>query len=620
MVFKNDKGINLRLCYLHNKSKETFSSHQKIFLEQFPNNDLIDLNTTKKPEFDYDIYLVDLGVVDKNVSALIHDFFEFISNPLIYFFVPKNYKISLIQLAFMVEAKSVITTIQDTNKVIKKIHKDYQLHLEHDKALSLGNSLVNHHSYMIFKDLEPTFASEQLLRDLECETQEDVYNIISNKTDINNLIENEECISRTIKKIDKWVFFVKSIKSENYTFVSFELNEEYEPTNINNTDHVSTRLTFIELLKDKMLEKMVSDKPLTLLSIKIDSISKSIDKIDEENFRKKLAYEINQIIDNKLIFTQYNTDFYVLMFEGISFEDLKNQAKNYHLQILNFLTREKLKHIASLCAVNILDNDLNPVLTTLDEISDKTIDDELIDEDHIVYINDFQENMEPSDIINYLLDTIYINNNDLKLLNIYDGMSINTSSRIIKKTDDVIYVKVEPIQGFVINIDKSTILQSSVLSKSIKATVKYISVKDKYAILHKFRILDYNPNERQHGRVKSSKIVPIVISLIGLRVKGEMIDISATSIALKVKKTKALNNILNKEIGLIFNVDNPKVRGEYIKLQEYAIVLHESPLDEEGYIKLVCIFNENMQNENILIDYIFNRQKAIIQDIKNKVS
>jgi hypothetical protein len=259
-------------------------------------------------------------------------------------------------------------------------------------------------------------------------------------------------------------------------------------------------------------------------------------------------------------------------------------------------------------------------LTTLDEISDKTIDDELIDEDHIVYINDFQENMEPSDIINYLLDTIYINNNDLKLLNIYDGMSINTSSRIIKKTDDVIYVKVEPIQGFVINIDKSTILQSSVLSKSIKATVKYISVKDKYAILHKFRILDYNPNERQHGRVKSSKIVPIVISLIGLRVKGEMIDISATSIALKVKKTKALNNILNKEIGLIFNVDNPKVRGEYIKLQEYAIVLHESPLDEEGYIKLVCIFNENMQNENILIDYIFNRQKAIIQDIKNKVS
>ncbi|MBN2781859.1 MAG: PilZ domain-containing protein, partial [Campylobacterales bacterium] len=143
---------------------------------------------------------------------------------------------------------------------------------------------------------------------------------------------------------------------------------------------------------------------------------------------------------------------------------------------------------------------------------------------------------------------------------------------------------------------------------------------DRYAILHKFRFLDYNPNERQHGRVRSDKIVPVAISLIGLKVKGEMIDISATSIAVKIKKTRALNNIINKEVGLTFYVDNPKIRGASVKLKESAVVLHESEADEHGNIKLTCIFNENMHNENILIDYIFNRQKSIIQHIKNRVS
>ncbi len=614
------EGLRLKLCYVHNKKEEDFSTHKDVFLKKFPDYNLININYITKPDQEYDFYLVDLGTVDKKVSSLIHEFFENIQNPLIYFFIPKDYKISLIQLAFMVEAKSVITAIQDTNKVINKILKDYQIHIEQDKALSLGNSLINHHSYMIYNDSNPIFASEQLLRDLNCNLEENVYKIISSKLDINELLENDNPVNKFVYKIDNAVFFVKSIRSENYTFISFELNNDYEQNCANDTGHISTRLTFIELLKDKMLEKMMSNKLLNLLTMKVNSVSKMLTKVDEENFRKKFIYEIEQIIDSMLILAQYNTDFYVVMFENISFDTLKERAKNYHLQMLNFLNKQKLKHIVSICAVNIQNDELNPVLTTLDEIAEENIEENLLDADHIEYINDFQDDMETSDIINYLLDTIYINNNDLKLLNIYDGMSITTSSKIIKKADDVIYVKLEPIQGFVVDIDKTTILQSSVLAKSIKASVKYISVKDRYAILHNFRILDYNPNEREHGRVKSSKTVPIVISLIGLRVKGEMIDISATSIAIKVKKTKALNNILNKQIGLIFYVDDPKIRGGSVKLQESAVVLHESPLHEEGYIKLVCIFNENMQNENILIDYIYNRQKSIIQNIKNRVS
>lgn len=582
---------------------------------------MVDIENMCKPKEHYDFYLVDLDNVDKQVSADIHYFFENVQNPLIYFFVPKDYKISLIQLAFMVQAKSIITTIQDTNKVITKIHKDYQFHLEQDKALSLGTSLVNNHSYLIYKDNELTFASEQLLRDLDCSSKEEAHRILSSKIEIDDILERENAINKFVYKINQDItFFVKSIRSENYTLISLEVNNDYEQSCGNNTNYISTRLSFIELLKDKMLEKMMSNKNLAILTMRVESVSKSITKIEEENFRKKFIYEIEQILDSKISLAEYHTDFYVALFENTTFQELKDRAKNYHLQILNFLNKQKIKHIISLCVVNIQDDNLNPVLTTLDEISDDTIEEQLLNEDYIEYINDFQEGMQTPDIINYLLDTIFINKNDLKLLNIYNGMSITTSSKIIKKTDSEIYIRLEPLQGFVVNIDKSTMLQSSVLAKTIKASLKHINIKERYAVLHKFRFLDYNPNERQHGRVKSDKIVPVAISLIGLKVKGEMIDVSATSIAIKIKKTRALNNIINKEVGLTFYVDNPKIRGASVKLKESAVVLHESEADEHGNIKLTCIFNENMQNENTLIDYIFNRQKSIIQHIKNRVS
>ncbi|MBN2782902.1 MAG: hypothetical protein JXQ66_06645, partial [Campylobacterales bacterium] len=408
----------MKLCYLHNKKDGDFSFHKDVFLEQFPQNDILNIEKIKKPNQHYDFYLIDLDKIDKQVSADIHYFFEDIQNPLIYFFIPKDYKISLIQLAFMVQAKSIITTIQDTNKVINKIYKDYQFHLEQDKALSLGTSLLNNHSYIIYKGNELTFASEQLLRDLNCSTKEEAHKILFSKIEIDEILEHENAINKFIYKINQDVtFFVKSVKSENYTLISLEINNDYEQSCGNNTTHISTRLTFIELLKDKMLEKMMSNKNLVILTMRIDSVSKSIAKIEEENFRKKFLYEIEQIIDNKLVLAEYHTDFYVALFEDISFSELKDKAKNYHLQILNFLNKQKIKHIVSLCVVNIKDENLNPVLTTLEEIADNSIEEQILDEDHIEYINDFQDGMQTPDIINYLLDTIYINKNDLKLLN-----------------------------------------------------------------------------------------------------------------------------------------------------------------------------------------------------------
>lgn len=606
----------MKLCYLHNKQKD-FSKHKDIFLEKYPDNKVINIKNKKKIDEEYDLFLVDFENVDKTILTLATDFFLDIETPLIYFLIPKEYKTSLIQLAFMLNTKSIITVTQDTNKVIAKINKDSQKHSEHSKALFLGNSLVNHHSYMIYKDEKFTYASKQLLRDLKCKTMRELQKKVDKNINVKKFFIEDEPVKRFIStEISKdAIFFIKSIRTENYTLISFELNNDYEPKQ-DTQSYVSGRLAYIEFLKDKVLEKLVADKLLSILTLDISEIANKFSEKDEEIFIKNFLHEVELIIDSKLILAQYDSDMYVVLFEDIAFHKMQKKAQNYYLQILNFLNKQKLDIDIHLYAINIVDPELNPILKTLDAIIEDDLDNAPLDLDDIVYINSFQKNMDKADIINYLLGTIYDNNNDLKLLNIYDGMSITTSSKILKKTDEMIYVKVEELQSYVMDMDKTTILQSSVLTKSIKANVKYICNKEKYAILYKFRMLDYNPNERLHGRVKSSKLIPVVISLVGSRVKGELIDISAKSIAFRVKKSKAMKNILNKEINLIFYIENIRDRGTSIKIEESAVVVYESEPAEDGFVKLVCIFNDDMESEAVIIDYIFNRQKTIIQNIK----
>ncbi len=606
----------IKLCYLHNK-KDNFSQHKDIFLDEYKDHDIVNLRKVKKPKREYNLYLVDLEKVDKVISSLATDFFADVELPLIYFLLPKDYKTSLVQLAFILDAKSIITTTQDTKKVIAKIQKDMLKHEEYVQALSLGNNLINHHSYIIYKDEKFHYASKQLLRDLKCKTMKELQRKVDNNIDVKKFFIDDEPVKRFIStEISKdSTFFIKSIRSGNYTLVSFELNNDYEPKQ-ENQNYISGRLTYIEFLKDKVLEKMVADKLLSILTIDISEASNKFSPKDEEIFIKNFLHEVEMIIDSKLILAQYDADLYVVLFEDISFIQMQKKAQNYYLQILNFLNKQNLDIDAHIYAVNITDPELDPILKTLDAISENDFDNIPLDPSDVEYINDFQKNMDQEAKIHYLLESIYENKNDLKLLNIYDGMSITTSSKILKKTDELLYVRVEELQSYVMDMDKTTILQSSVLTKSVKANVKYICQKEKYAILYKFRMLDYNPNERLHGRVKSAKLIPVVISLTGSRVKGELIDISAKSIALKVKKTKAMKNILNQEINLIFYIENIRDKGASIKIEESVIVVYESEPMEDGSVKLVCLFDEDMENEGVIIDYVFNRQKSIIQSIK----
>jgi hypothetical protein len=204
----------------------------------------------------------------------------------------------------------------------------------------------------------------------------------------------------------------------------------------------------------------------------------------------------------------------------------------------------------------------------------------------------------------------------IKLLNIYKGLVINTSSSIVKITDGTAYVKFESLQGIVMMDEKETVLQSSSFLKDIKGVVKYVNMDKKIAILEKFGFLEGTANSRKNNRVTCATRTPIrVASTLGT-LSGEIIDISAKSIAVHAKYAKILDTIKSNEVKLSFVLPSRTNEDGLVKLNIDARVLFAKC--NNGFCTVICELVEDDSTDAIIMEYIYERQKEIILEIKKK--
>ncbi len=606
----------MSLCHIYDKVSQ--SEHIQEFLDAFDNSSSINLSKSDIVD-EYNIYLIELEYVSKQITIKLKNIFKDKKHPLVYFILPQKHNLPFFQLAFLLNAKSILTLKHDIHKVISKLKTEYIIHEQEYRSLELGNILVNNSNYMLFKDKKLSYASNSLLKDFDCENLEHVNQRVCSKIDLENLLSNQEGVQQDInKKLDEnTTYFLKSIANDDECYISLDNQEDYEKK-CPEFSYLSTRLTFIEKLKDNLIESSISGVNCSLITIKlnnINEISQNITRSEVENFRKDMLFEIELILDDKLILSQYDTNCFVAMFKDIEFDSLCSKASNFHLQIARFLNKQNFKTELSVYAFDIKEMDLNSIINTLNNIYKNKVTKKETEKDNLKYIDNYRDKMSEEEIISYLLESAYVNHTKIELVNLYKGMNISSSSEILKKTGDSVYIIFKPVQGAVMSMMKSVVLKSSIFSKDIRANVKYINLREQIAILENFKVLDYDINSRQHGRVSFAKKTMAAISLIGTKVSAEIIDISVYSISFKVKKTKFLENILNKDIGVTFYIPSETSQTGLIKIEESATVIHQS-CDVDSNYKLVCIFEENRVNEDILVEYVYKRQMNIISEMK----
>lgn len=611
----------MNLCHLYNKS--TNSPHIKKILESFDKSVSFNIDDIEKTR-DYNIYLIETNEVDKELTLRLKKFFDSKPNMLIYFLVPKDYTLIIFQLAFLLGAKTVITPNQNTDKTIEKIKNDYKSYETRYLESLLGKTFIRTQAIILFKDNRPVFASKELLQEFKCENLSMVNEKILSQIDIDTLLLEDEKIIKpiinTLNEEKKYFLRSMSINENNEKTVLIEPYLQ-EKSLIKELSFVSTRVGFIELLKDKLIEKSISKKSFSIITISIENMKKleiDLNKVEMEDMLKDFLIQVESLLNKKLILAQYSRDFYVTLFEDIEFEEIKDKAQSFHTELLNYIHKQKQHPAVGVFAFDMADNDLNEILIMLEDIAAKTLSKEEINKNNIHYINNIQEHMNEKEMINFLLEDAFINAREFKLLNIYKGLCVNTSSKIVKKTEDTIAIEFEQLQGIVLKDEGQTVMQSSSFVKDIKARVKYVDLDKKVAILDNFEFLNSSANSRKYSRVTCHTRTPVILSYHGGTINGEVLDISMNSIAIKVKLIKNIDILKSKKVKLAFTLPTQTDIEGSVKLQIDAEVTFIAKKDDETS-KIVCELSDDATYESILMEYVYNRQKEIIVEVKKMI-
>ncbi|WP_373034934.1 PilZ domain-containing protein [Sulfurimonas sp.] len=309
---------------------------------------------------------------------------------------------------------------------------------------------------------------------------------------------------------------------------------------------------------------------------------------------------------------------YLTLFEGLDFETIKLKASTIQTHISTYTSKQKIKPVTGLYAFDVNDLELNNILEIIADISNENISPQNIATQKLYRIINLDNELDDIRAIDMLLQATFTNKVPIKLLNIYKGLCINTSSTIMKKTDQEIYVTYEQLQGTVMQFEKETVMQSSNFTKDIVADVTYIDSKKKLAILKNFRFVHGSANARKYSRVTCSQRTPISIIHNKNTLNGEILDISMNSVAIKTRLSPNIESLKLTDVSLNFTLPVSSSENGYMKLTLTATVIFA--VCDESFCKVVVNLKEDQANESILMEYVYNRQKKIIVELKKQTA
>lgn len=600
----------MSFCYLYDKSPSSPSF--KRLLDYFDASAYFDLNTVDKLE-KYEVYIVDIQTVDKNISSKLNSLLKQKKDSLIYFIIPKKYNLMLIKLMFMIGTEDVFTQTQDVDKIISKINLDKEEHALTLFEKNLGRLSTNTQSFMAYKDGRLTYVSDKLLKDLNCETLEKFEDNICSSIDINKLFEEEVELKQLIssQQVSK-EYLLKSVKiNKNETVIYFEPYSSVLKSS-EAFKSISSRVTFMELLKQKLND---SGSRLTAITIGINEIKKLQEdlKAEEiEEYSQDILYFMNSLLEDRLIFAQLDKYFYIVLFEDKEFDDVHEMADTFHKEVLTYLSNKEFKIAIDVFAMSLKNFNLGDIFSIFKNIKSKELTYEQKHSNLIQHTSSTQTVISE----NSLLDDAYRNKTEFKLLNIYNGLVISTPSKIVKKTADGIYVSFERLQGVVMKIENSTVLQSSTFLHDIQANIKIMDSKKKIAFLDDFKFLNTNVNARKYARVSTTNKIPISILCDGTTINGIILDMSIKSLAISVKYSNKVEELEGEKVSLSFNIPNFRFDEGYTRLKLSATVAVILRNQTDGICKIVCDLDKNSTSASVISEYVHDRQKELIIEVK----
>ena len=604
------KGLPLRLCHLYNKA----SSYKYLdtLLNSFENSKSLDVSNIDSVD-NYEIYIIELHDADREISLKLKNALAKKNHALIYFIIPKKHTLLLFQLTYLLQTKAIFTESQDVRKIVSKIISDEKAFIRDNLEKWLGYVKMTTQNFLIYKDKKLKYISEGMLTSFECSSDECLKTKVLPQIDIEGALSNEGTYQLKIKNLLN--------KEENYSLKSLTISDsdmicylEKEVSTLN-ADVFSSRFSFIEVLKEKILERDISESDISLLTINIQDTKKLLKDLGivefETRFNDLLSF-MKSTLNENIIFSQFENNFCVVLFEHISLDDLDVIADNLLTKASTYKKNQEFQVSLDLFSLNLNNREFSEVLSILQSLNNKRYSFTTENQNYIKNVSGRNANISAKDFLN----DAYKNNVKLKILNIYHGLVINTSAIIVKISEATIYIKFESLQGIALDNERRTVLQSPSFSQDILAEVKQISLSKKIAVLENFKFLKTNANARKYARVSPSTKTPVAIHAEGKTTNGVMLDLSIKSIAINVKSSSIQAALKKTRVSLVFNLLDHNADNGYVQLNLDANITLLTEIDDTGHYKVICDLEQETHDIDIVLKYVYERQKELIVELK----
>ncbi len=380
------------------------------------------------------------------------------------------------------------------------------------------------------------------------------------------------------------------------------------------------RISFIELLKDAFVIHRGEEESIPVVILLVENADKIVEEFGEKVYNE-IGMEIYELAQKHFtpmsVIGQWHKNVFTLIDSSVSIKEITESLERLHANILNHISVQGATPMIESYVIDLDGVELNKAIRIIDHVHER----KLIASDlsHMIYheISYDGDILDIKDQALHYLEKLFYSKSQVRLLNFYKGIRISTIANIVKIAEGVVYMAIEKIQGYAMQLEESVVIQGTNVPFDIAAEIKIVDIGKKIALLYNFEPLKASANNRQHIRIQSDHRMHVTMSSQRQMSSGVIADISITSIALKMNSAIGIPP-KGTEVTLQFNLPLKRLEGGMFPM---IIKGHIEFIQEmEEYTKVVVLLKLEEPYESYLIEYIYARQQSLVSEIKSIVS
>lgn len=379
-----------------------------------------------------------------------------------------------------------------------------------ESILANYNRTISEYSnnlFWIHKEGKAVYANETLKRKFGIKTLRDLDCYFEDK-EMASLLKtsgfSQKIILRKDKSGESKEYFVTNqpLKESEFLVSMIPLSAPIQKCD----KQLHNRMGFIELLKDAFVIHKRENEAIPVIIMYIENSDKIIEMRGEDIYNdicKEILKLAETHFDHDTQMAQWHKEIYTLIASSLSLDELKHRLERFHKNLNLEISIEGASPIIDSFIIDMHGVELNKAIGIIDHINQK----QFLSRDlaHLVH---FQISATPQEVDEkrqalHYLEKMIMTKTSVKLLNFYKGIRISTVARIVKISNDMVYMSIEKIQGYAMKLEGNVVIQGANIPFDILANVKIVDVAKKIAILSNFEPLEASGNNRQYIRIQS---------------------------------------------------------------------------------------------------------------------